>query len=93
MTLRNDMPMDRTVVQNLTLTEAEEDYSDIDYWLSQPPSKRLEVLELLRQIAYGYDPDIARLSGPTEVVKPTWSQVPRHRRVRRGPSRPQSNDR
>ena len=53
-----------------TLAEAEEDYSDIDYWLSQPPAKRLEALELLRQIAYGYDPDTARLSGPVEVVKP-----------------------
>jgi hypothetical protein len=82
MTLRNDMPMDRTVVQKMTLAEAEEDYSDIDYWLSQPPAKRLEALELLRQIAYGYDPDTARLTGPTEVVEPAWSQAPR-RRVRR----------
>ena len=31
MTLRNDMPMDRTVVQKMTLTEADEDYSDIEY--------------------------------------------------------------
>ena len=72
MTLKNDMPMDRTVVRKMTLAEAEEDYSDIDYWLSQPPAKRLEALELLRQIAYGYDPDTARLSGPTKVVQTAW---------------------
>lgn len=72
MVLKNDIPMDRTVIHKMTLAEAEEDYSDIDYWLSQPPAKRLEVLELLRQIAYGYDPDTARLIGPTQVVKTAW---------------------
>ena len=46
----------------MTLAEAEEDYSDIDYWLSQPPAKRLEALELLRQIADGYEM-------PTEEIR------------------------
>lgn len=59
MTLKNDMPMDRTVVRKMTLAEADEDYSDIDYWLLQPPARRLEALQLLRQIAAGYDPSTA----------------------------------
>ena len=76
MTLKNDIPMNRTVIQKMTLAEAEEDYSDIDYWLSQPPAKRLEALELLRQIAYGYDPDTARLSGAmVNIDQPTPSAI------------------
>ena len=87
MGLKNDMPMDRSVIRVMTLEEAEEDYSDIDYWLAQPPAKRLEALELLRQIAYGYDPDTAIISGPVRIIEPAWCKVPAHRRVRGRPSR------
>ena len=81
MTLKNDMPMDRGPIRKMTLEEAEEDFSDVDYWLSQPPAKRLEALELLRQIAYDYDPDTARLSGPVQIIEPAWCKVPARRRV------------
>jgi hypothetical protein len=35
---------------------------DNAYWLAQSPRKRLEALELLRQLNYDYDPDTARFS-------------------------------
>jgi hypothetical protein len=88
MTLKNDRPMQRGPVRTMTLEEAEEDYSHIDYWLSRPVSERLEALELLRQIVYGYDPDTARLSGPVQIIEPEWCKVPDDRRVRGRRSRP-----
>lgn len=38
------------------------------YWLSKTPQERLEALELMRQIVYGYDPSTTRLQKVFEVV-------------------------
>jgi hypothetical protein len=43
--------------------------SDRDYWLSKTVEERLEALELLRQIAYGYDPNTERLQRVLEVAE------------------------
>ena len=43
--------------------------NDRHYWLSRTADERFEALELLRQIAYGYDPATARLQRVLEVVK------------------------
>jgi len=32
-----------------------------EYWLSKTPEERLEAVELMRQIIYGYDPSATRL--------------------------------
>jgi hypothetical protein len=45
--------------------------NDRQYWLSKTPEKRFEALEVLRQIAYGYDPAIERLQRVFEVVELT----------------------
>ena len=50
--------MDKTVVSIGTL---EEQGDDQEYWVSKTPSERLEALEIMRQIMYGYDPATARL--------------------------------
>ena len=42
--------------------------SDRQYWLSKTPAERFEALELLRQIAYGYDPATERLQRVFEVT-------------------------
>ena len=34
---------------------------DKEYWLSKTPEERLEAVELMRQMIYGYDPTTARL--------------------------------
>jgi hypothetical protein len=39
------------------------------YWLSKTPLERLEALELMRQIIYGYDPSSARLQRVLEVAE------------------------
>ena len=43
--------------------------NDRQYWMSRTPAERFEALELLRQIAYGYDPDTARLQRVLEIIE------------------------
>jgi hypothetical protein len=39
------------------------------YWLSKMPYERLQAVELMRQIVYGYDPSGPRLQGVFEVTR------------------------
>jgi len=45
------------------------DNDDKEYWLSKSFQERLEAIEYLRQIMFGYDPDTERLQRFFEVVK------------------------
>jgi hypothetical protein len=38
------------------------------YWKSKSPIERLEALELMRQVIYGYDPATARLQRVLEIA-------------------------
>jgi hypothetical protein len=68
MSLR-DAKMNREVWDIVTL-ETQND--DLVYWLSKTPAERLEALELLRQIHYGYDPATARLPRFFELIESTF---------------------
>jgi hypothetical protein len=57
---------DRGPIEIAALTDRT---SDRAYWLSRTPAERWEALELLRQIAYGYDPATARLQRVLEIVE------------------------
>jgi hypothetical protein len=59
--------MDKTAFSVVSLFEA--DAADKAYWRAQSPQARLEALELMRQVAYGYDPATARLERVLEVVE------------------------
>jgi hypothetical protein len=39
------------------------------YWLSKTPYERLEAVELMRRILYGYDPSTTRLQRVFEVTQ------------------------
>ena len=39
------------------------------YWLSKTPAERLQAVELIRQIIYGYDPSTTRLQRVFEVTQ------------------------
>jgi hypothetical protein len=60
--------MDRTKFSVAALTEESD---EIAYWRDQTPAARLEALELMRQVMYGYDPATDRLQRVLEVVKRT----------------------
>ena len=56
------------------LSSFEEAYeADKAYWHSKTPQERLEALELMRQVNYGYDPTTERLQRVLEVAEFTPS--------------------
>ena len=58
MSLLSDAKMDKT---KLTVASLSDPSDENDYWHQQTPEARLEALELMRQINYGYDPSTERL--------------------------------
>ena len=65
-TLFEQTRVDRSVLSKSPLARQGHDR---EHWLAQSPRKRLEALELLRQLNYDYDPDTARLSRLHRPVK------------------------
>ncbi len=59
--------LDKTVFSVISLEEADED--EIEYWLSKTPYERLEALETLRQIFYGYNSNTTRLQRILEFTE------------------------
>ena len=71
MTIRNEIRLDRTKLEVVNLSELDrKDAEDVEYWRKQPIARRLEAIERLRQISYGYDPVADRLPRRLEIVKP-----------------------
>lgn len=62
----DSLRVDRTRFEVCSLSELTDDR---EYWRSKTPAERLEALEIMRQIAYGYDPATARIEKVLEVVK------------------------
>ena len=64
--------MDKTAFSVTTLSEKT---NDKEYWLSKTPQERMQALELMRQINYGYDPATARLQRVLEIVERTSDNI------------------
>ena len=47
----------------------EDESDEKQFWLSKTPTERLEALEFMRQILYGYDPLTTRLQRVFEFVE------------------------
>jgi hypothetical protein len=60
----DEAKLDRTHFSVAQLGESDEKA----YWLSKSPAERLEALELMRQMVYGYDPARTRLQRVLTVV-------------------------
>ena len=56
---RFDFPKVRRYVFKVTSLFDRSD--DKEYWLPKTPEERLEAVEIMRQIIYGYDPTTERL--------------------------------
>ena len=54
----NSLRMDKTVFSIGTLSEQGDGR---EYWATKTPAERLQALEFMRQVMYGYDPDTTRL--------------------------------
>jgi hypothetical protein len=68
--------MDKTAFSVVSSFE-EAEAQDNAYWWAQTPQARLEALELMRQVAYGYDPNHARIERVLEVVQRSEVESPR----------------
>jgi hypothetical protein len=58
--------LDRSAFQVGSLKDERE---ELEYWRAKSPEERMEALELMRQIIYGYDPATTRLQRVFEVVE------------------------
>jgi hypothetical protein len=66
---KNFPRLDKTVFSIVSLEEADND--EVEFWLSKTPYERLDALETLRQIFYGYDPTTTRLQRIFEIAERT----------------------
>ena len=57
----------------LSVISLSEESDDTEYWHAKTPQERLEAVELMRQINYGYDPTTIRLQRVLEVAQLTSS--------------------
>ena len=62
----NSIKMDKTA---FSVSSLKDGATEKEFWLSKTPLERLQALEILRQINYGYDPSTARLQRVLEVVE------------------------
>ncbi len=58
--------MDKTVFEIGTLSEQGDDRA---YWSSKTPLERLEAVEFMRQVMYGYNPSTTRLQRVLTVAQ------------------------
>ena len=66
MNLVGQARLDRSVFEVASLDDEDPDKA---YWQTKSPQQRMEALELLRQIIYGYDPATTRLQRVLEVAE------------------------
>ena len=57
----------------LSIISLSEESDEREYWHSKTPYERLESIELMRQINYGYDPTTSRVQRVLEVAQLTSS--------------------
>ena len=58
--------IDRSALEIASIDDRE---SERRYWRAKSPEERMQALELMRQIIYGYDPATTRLQRVFEVVE------------------------
>ena len=64
----DSLKLDRTAFAIASLFDESDEKA---YWLSRTPHERLEAVEIMRQIIYGYDPSSTRLQRVLEVAELT----------------------
>jgi hypothetical protein len=51
------------------ISSLDDDTNERNFWRQKSPAERMEALELMRQIIYGYDPATTRLQRVLEIVE------------------------
>jgi hypothetical protein len=55
--------------KTITISSIHEESDEIAYWHSKIPQERIEAIEVMRQIVYGYDPISTRLQRVLEITE------------------------
>lgn len=63
---RNLMRMDKTAFSIVTLSDESD---EVTYWLTKTPQERLQGVELMRRVVYGYEPSSTRLQRVLEIAE------------------------
>lgn len=66
----DNFKMDKNALSVIGLSDESDER---EYWQAKTPQERLEAVELMRQINYGYDPTTTRLQRVLEVTQFTSS--------------------
>ena len=66
MSLVQEMKMDKSV---FAVADLSDNSDEAAYWQTQTPEARLQALEFMRQVMYGYDPATARLERLFETAE------------------------
>jgi hypothetical protein len=53
----------------ITISSLREESDEVAYWHSRTPQERMEAIEVMRQIIYGYDPASTRLQRVFEIIE------------------------
>ena len=53
----------------ITISSIHEESDEVAYWHSKTPQERMEAIEVMRQIIYGYDPATTRLQRVLEITE------------------------
>ncbi|PKO05927.1 MAG: hypothetical protein CVU41_09515 [Chloroflexi bacterium HGW-Chloroflexi-3] len=53
----------------ITISSINAESDEIAYWYSKTPQERMEAIEVMRQIIYGYDPATTRLQRVLEITE------------------------
>lgn len=53
----------------ISFSKLDDKTDDREFWLSKPYAERLQAVELLRILMYGYDPNTARLQRVFETAE------------------------
>ncbi len=66
MTAVDTAHLDRSAFQ---IGSLDEDSGEREFWRTKSPQERMEALELMRQMVYGYDPATTRLQRVLEIAE------------------------
>ncbi len=64
----NNLKLPKLDKKAITISSLLEVSDEVAYWHSRTPQERMEAIEVMRQIIYGYDPATTRLQRVLEIV-------------------------
>jgi hypothetical protein len=65
----NNLKLPKLDKKTITISSLHEEGDEIAYWHSKTPQERMEAIEVMRQIIYGYDPATTRLQKVLEITE------------------------